>query len=62
MAKKLLNEAVVRRFQSLANLKPINEMASYKRDDEEEKMEEAKEESEETLEDDTSFFGSTKGG
>lgn len=33
MAKKLLNEATVRRFQSLANLKPINEM-SYKRDDE----------------------------
>ena len=43
MAKKLLNEAAVRRFQSLANIKPINEMASsYKRDDEEkeEKMEE----------------------
>ena len=48
MAKKLLNEATVRRFQSLANLKPINEM-SYKRD-EEEKMEEAIEEGEETLE------------
>ena len=28
MAKKLLNEATVRRFQSLANLKPINEMRS----------------------------------
>ena len=51
MAKKLLNEAAVRRFQSLANIRPINEMASsYKRDDEEEKMEEAIEEGEETLE------------
>ena len=51
MAKKLLNEATVRRFQSLANLKPLNEM-SYKRDEEEkeEKMEEAIEEGEETLE------------
>ena len=48
MAKKLLNEATVRRFQSLANLKPINEMASsYKRDDEEEKMEEGVYEAEE---------------
>lgn len=28
MAKKLLNEATVRRFQSLANLKPIHEMRS----------------------------------
>jgi|TARA_B100000035_G_scaffold195078_1_gene166545 hypothetical protein len=35
MAKKLLNEAAVRRFQSLANISPINEM-KY----EEEKMEE----------------------
>jgi hypothetical protein len=47
MAKKTLNEAAVRRFQRLANLKPINEMyhkrdeeeveegMSYKRDDEE---------------------------
>ena len=44
MAKKLLNEATVRRFQSLANLKPINEMASsYKRDDEEEKEEKMEE-------------------
>ena len=51
MAKKLLNEAVVRRFQSLANISPINEM-SYKRDEEEkeEKMEEALEEGEDTLE------------
>ena len=39
MAKKLLNEAVVRRFQSLANISPINEM--YHKRDEEEKMEEA---------------------
>ena len=38
MAKKLLNEAVVRRFQSLANISPINEM--YNKRDEEEKMEE----------------------
>ena len=43
MAKKLLNEAVVRRFQSLANIKPINEM-SYKEEKEEEKMEETIEE------------------
>jgi len=44
MAKKLLNEATVRRFQSLANLKPINETyKSYEEDmkeKEEEKMEE----------------------
>ena len=33
MAKKTLNEAVVRRFQRLANLTPINEMY-YKRDEE----------------------------
>jgi len=39
MAKKLLNEAVVRRFQSLANISPINEM--YHKRDEDEKMEEA---------------------
>ena len=38
MAKKLLNEVVVRRFQSLANISPINEM--YNKRDEEEKMEE----------------------
>jgi len=52
MAKKLLNEATVRRFQSLANLKPINEMAggAPAKRDEEEKMEEAIEEGEETLE------------
>ena len=29
MAKKLLNEAQMRRFAKLANLSPINEMASY---------------------------------
>lgn len=33
MAKKTLNEAVVRRFQRLANLSPINEMY-HKRDEE----------------------------
>ena len=51
MAKKLLNEATVRRFQSLANLKPLNEM-SYKRDEEEkeEKMEEGVYEAEEEKE------------
>ena len=38
MAKKLLNEATIRRFQSLANISPINEM-SYK-EEKEEKMEE----------------------
>ena len=50
MAKKLLNEAAVRRFQSLANIKPINGMAGMmapKRDEEEEKMEEAYMEAEE---------------
>lgn len=39
MAKKTLNEAVVRRFQKLANLAPMNEMYYGKRDDE--NMEEA---------------------
>jgi len=34
MAKKTLNEAMVRRFQKLANLSPINEMY-HKRDEEE---------------------------
>ena len=48
MAKKLLNEAVVRRFQSLANISPINEM-SYN-EEEEEKMEETVEAVEETIE------------
>jgi len=41
MRKKLLSEAQVRRFQSLASIKPLNEMdSSYSRDDED-KMEEA---------------------
>jgi len=41
MAKKLLKEAVVRRFQSLANIKPINEMydTSYQEEKKEEEME-----------------------
>jgi hypothetical protein len=39
MSKKLLSEAQVRRFATLANLSPINEMYN-KRDEEEEKMEE----------------------
>ena len=55
MAKKTLNEATVRRFQRLANLKPINEMYNkrdeeeveegmyHKRDDEEVMKEEEKE-------------------
>ena len=34
MRKKLLSEAQVRRFQSLASIKPLNEMDSYNRDDE----------------------------
>ena len=35
MRKKLLSEAQVRRFQSLASIKPLNEMdSSYARDDE----------------------------
>jgi hypothetical protein len=44
MAKKTLNEAVVRRFQQLANVAPINEM--YHKRDEEEKEEVMKEEDE----------------
>ena len=48
MAKKLLNEAVVRRFQSLANISPINEM--YHKRDEEEKMEEVKHDDEDKME------------
>ena len=44
MAKKTLNEAVVRRFQRLANVAPINEM--YHKRDEEEKEEVMKEEDE----------------
>ena len=42
MAKKLLNEATIRRFQSLANISPVNEMKSYMRDDDKEEMEEVK--------------------
>jgi len=42
MAKKTLNEAVVRRFQRLANLKPINEM--YNNRDEDQVMKEEEEE------------------
>jgi len=34
MRKKLLSEAQVRRFQSLASIEPLNEMDSYNRDDE----------------------------
>ena len=37
MAKKLLNETVVRRFQKLANVKPLKEM--YHMRDEDEMME-----------------------
>lgn len=48
MAKKLLNEATIRRFQSLANISPINEM--YHKRDDEEKMEETVETVEETIE------------
>ena len=35
MSKKLLSEAQVRRFQTLATIRPLNEMGSYNRDDEE---------------------------
>ena len=38
MAKKLLNERTVRRFQRLANVSPINEMYSKRDDDMEEGM------------------------
>jgi len=40
MAKKTLNEAVVRRFQRLANVAPINEMYHNERDDDKEVMKE----------------------
>lgn len=49
MSKKLLSEAQVRRFQSLASIKPLQEMGNYamKRDEEkEEPMEEAMHEEE----------------
>lgn len=44
MAKKLLNEAVVRRFQKLAQVTPINEM--YHKRDDEDMMQEAEDEME----------------
>ena len=40
MAKKTLNEAVIRRFQKLANVAPINEMYHMRDDDEVMKEEE----------------------
>ena len=48
MAKKTLNEAVIRRFQKLANVAPINEMYHMRDDDEVMEMgaEEAPEEAE----------------
>ena len=52
MAKKLLKEAVVRRFQSLANISPINEMySSYQEDKEEEEKQEDMHEAEEEMAD-----------
>ena len=50
MAKKLLNEATIRRFQSLANISPVNEMKSYMRDDEEKMEEVEKDEGKEKME------------
>ena len=49
MAKKLLKEATVRRFQRLANVAPINEMY-HMRDDDEEVMKEEEEEAAEAPE------------
>ena len=56
MRKKLLSEAQVRRFQSLASIQPLNEMdSSYKKHDDEDEaamkddMMEAEEEIDETL-------------
>ena len=47
MSKKLLSEAQVRRFQSLASIKPLQEMGNYAmKRDEEEPMEEAMNEEE----------------
>ena len=40
MSKKLLSEAQVRRFQSLASIKPLQEMENYSMKRDEEKMEE----------------------
>ena len=48
MAKKTLNEAVVRRFQRLANVAPINEMY-HKRDEEMEEGMYAKRDEEEVM-------------
>ncbi len=44
MSKKLLSEAQVRRFQGLANIKPLQEMGSYAMKRDEEPMEEEVEE------------------
>tara|TARA_Y100000813_G_scaffold186075_1_gene158409 strand:+ start:146 stop:751 length:606 start_codon:yes stop_codon:yes gene_type:complete len=53
MRKKLLSEAQVRRFQSLASIKPLNEMdSSYKKHDDEDKMEEAMHDDEAAMKDD----------
>ena len=53
MRKKLLSEAQVRRFQSLASIKPLNEMdSSYKKHDDEDKMEEAMYDDEAAMKDD----------
>lgn len=41
MAKKLLNEATIRRFQTLAKVMPINEMNSMYEAEEEEMMDDA---------------------
>ena len=41
MSKKLLSEAQIRRFQSLASINPINEMGNYAMKRDEEQMEEA---------------------
>ena len=41
MSKKLLSEAQVRRFQSLASIKPLQEMGSYSMKRDEDPMEEA---------------------
>ena len=58
--KKLLSEAQVRRFMSLANIKPLNEMGShsYGRDDEESKlMEEDAMEEEEPMDEPAEMSG-----
>ena len=52
MSKKLLSEAQIRRFQGLANIKPLQEMGNYamKRDEEEQMEEELIHEKEEEVE------------